>query len=386
MSQDGILRTRNSLVLAKIESTVGTDASPVAGSDAVLTTIPKISFNPNIINTDNVTGAMDGAGPIYTGMTCQVAFDVYFKGSGAAGTAPEMGKLLKGCSYEEVITASAVPASPAACGAGGSTTTAQLGVAASATAQAYRGMPINLTDEVAGTSFITDYTTGKIATLTDTFGAIDADTSYQIPVNVLYRPLSDNIPSLTMYVYRDGVLEKFVGCRGNVQFRLDVNGAPVASFTFMGVYAGKTDAAVPASPVFQATQPPPFQNGKLLMNRLPVAAAQLTLDSGIELAWPDDPNQVEGYRPVIPTFRRMNGSINPLETLVATRDLMSDFRNGTRRIIHARWGQTAGNRMGITIPQAQYLNHTPGDRNRLAQAEVPFEAVGANAGAFLCFY
>ncbi len=386
MAQDNIFRPRNSVVLAKIETTVGVDASPVA-SDAVLVTIPKISINPQIKQTEEVTGSLDGAGPIYTGMTCELSYDVYLKGSGTGGVAPEWGKLLKACGFSETVLATAVPAAPEACAAGGTTTSAVLGTSASTTAQQYRGMPIVFTGTVPGTSFISDYTAGKLATLTDTMGgSIVATTSYQIPVNVVYGPASASIPSLTHYVYQDGLLYKFLGCRGTAQFKFDANGLGMISFRFMAIFGGKTDTAVVASPVYDATRPPPFQNGKLLLNRVVAAASSLSLDSGAELNFPDDPNEIEGIRPAIHNSRRITGSLNPLETLVATRDIMGDFRAGTRRILHARYGQTAGNRIGLTIPQAHYMNQTPGDRNGFGQVEVPFEAVGRDSGAFLCLY
>jgi hypothetical protein len=78
--------------------------------------------------------------------------------------------------------------------------------------------------------------------------------------------------------------------------------------------------------------------------------------------------------------------MDPQETLVATRDIMSDFRAGTARILHLRYGATAGNRVALTVPQGLYINQNPGDRSGLATVQVPYEAVGQDAGAFLCVY
>src|SRR5690606_5618307 len=123
---------------------------PSASTDAVLVENFSISFNPNVIRTNEVTGSLDGRGSIIGGMTVGFNFDAYLKGSGAAGTAPEWGKLLKACGWAETLTASAVPAAPEACAAGGTTTTATLGASASSTADAYRGMPIDFSGAVAG--------------------------------------------------------------------------------------------------------------------------------------------------------------------------------------------------------------------------------------------
>jgi hypothetical protein len=48
--------------------------------------------------------------------------------------------------------------------------------------------------------------------------------------------------------------------------------------------------------------------------------------------------------------------------------------------------QTDRDRIGVTVPAALYTGQTPGDRSGLATVEVPFSAVGRDAGAFLCFY
>ena len=382
------IRNKNALLLAKIESTSGVDASPVAATDALLVLNPSPpKFSVNNVQTNELSGSLDGLGPLVGGKKAEITFEVYLKGSGTAGTPPEYADLLKACGMAETILGTALPVSAEACAAGGSTTSAILGVSASTTAQAYRGMPINLTGVAAGNSFISDYTSGKAATLTDTMGAaIVATTSYQIPANVVYGPASNNIPSLTMYYYIDGIRYRLVGCRGQMNIKLDTNGVAVLQFTFMGMFLDKADASMPASPVFDATRPPIFLNGKCLINRLPAATRAIQLSDGMQLVFPDDPNAVEGINTPEHTSRRWTGSMDPLETLVATRDLLADMTAGTSRIMHARFGQVAGNRVGITIPQARFTQVNPGDRDGMATNDVQIECVGRESGIFICLY
>ncbi len=380
------LRSRNAVVLFKTETTAGTDASPVAADDAVLVENPQIQFNPNIVRTNEVTGSLDSRGAIVGGMTAQISCDVYLKGSGTAGTAPEFGPLLKACGWAETLTGTAVPASAEACGATGSTTTATLGTSASSTADAYNGMPIDFTGNVEGSSFIADYTAAKLATLTDTMsGAIDASTSYQIPANVLYAPASSSISAGTMYVYMDGVLYEFVGCRGTTGFALQSGGPGRIRFQFNGIFEAKTDAAVPTA-TYDTTRPPIWKGGKALVNRVASAMAALSVDANAQVINPDNPNATEGYDPAEIVSRNMQGQMDPLETLIATRDVMADFRAGAQRIIHARYGSTAGNRVGLTVPAGLFTNQTPADRNGLSAVTVPFDCVGQDGGAYLCFY
>ncbi|MGB4101072.1 MAG: hypothetical protein WBK91_04110 [Alphaproteobacteria bacterium] len=382
------MRAQNALVLFKLESTPGVDALPTAANDAVAINNPKPpSFSPNIITTNEATGSLDGLGPIVGGMTMSLQLEIMLKGSGSPGVAPEWGKILKACGWAETLTATPVPGSPEACAAGGSTTLAVLGTSASSTAQHYRGMPLVLAGTVPGTSFISDYTSGKAATLTDTMGgAIVATTNYQVPANVLYSPASTGISAGTTYYYLDGILYKMLGARGTAKFELETNGVGKLMVNLQGMFGGKIDAAIPANPVFDATRPPIYLNGKCLINRTVAAASRFSLDDGIRLVFPDDPNATEGIQAPLHTARNMTGAVDPLETLVATRDIMTDLRAGTRRIIHTRYGQVVGNRIGLTVPLGQYLNQDPSDRNGLAQVSVPFACVGRDAGAFLCVY
>lgn len=381
-----VLRSRNGALLFEIEAAEGVAETPTAADNAVLIENPAIRFNPQNTETREMTGSLDNRGPIVGGMQVQVSFDVYLKGSGAAGTAPEVGEVLRACGWAETVTGTAVPAAPEACAAGGSTTTAVLGASAVGTVDLYRGMPIDFTGVVEGSSFISDYTAGKVATLTDTMGgAIVATTNYQIPVNVLYKPASTSIPSGTIYLYMDGVLYILAGCRGNPNLSAAAAGPGKLSFTFSGMFVSKTDAAVPAC-TYDTSRPPIFKNGKMLINRVAAAMATFTLDMGNQVVFPGNPNASEGFDPAIITERNMTGSVDPQATLVATRDILTAMRAGTQQIIHARWGSIAGNRVGITIPTALYTANDPGDRQGVMTEQTNFSCIGQDAGAFLCFY
>lgn len=378
-----VILMRKAALTAKIESTEGTEAVPSASTDGVLVENLRVTPNPNVIDTNEVTPSLDAFDPIVGGMFMEIAFDVYMKGSGTAGTAPEWNDLLKACGFSETITGTAVPAAAEALAAGGSTITAVLGTSAAATLQLYRGMPINFTGNQVGTSFIYDYSAAKLAKLTDTFaGALVATTNYQIPVNIVYGPASSSISSLTMYVYNDGLLYKFTGCRGNVSFAFESGGPAKMSFTFRGMFLSKTDVALPTV-TYDSTRPPIWKGGAFTINSVAAAGQSLSLDVGNQLAQPDNPAAAEGFDPAVITARQMRGSINPNETLIATRDIMADFRAQTKRPIHGRLGSTAGNRIGITMPSGLYLGQTPGDRNGIRTVDVPFAATGQDAGAFI---
>ena len=100
--------SRNTVILAKIETTPGTDATPVGATDAIL--VSNQTINPlNATNVDRAVlrGYFGGSEQLVASAYVEVSFDVEIAGSGAAGTAPAWGPLLRGCAFAEVVTAAA---------------------------------------------------------------------------------------------------------------------------------------------------------------------------------------------------------------------------------------------------------------------------------------
>lgn len=390
------LRSRNAALLSKIESPAGAYIAMSASADGILVRAPQIKFNQQNVNTDEVTGSLDGRGPIIGGTQCEISFGAYLKGSGTAGVAPEWGKLMKGCGWAETATASAVPASPENL-TGGTTTGATLSTGASATAQAYRGMPIAIsggTGAVAaanGTYFVSDYTTGKVATLSQVAGSGTAGTGnlWQVPANVLYVPGSTSIPSLSMRLYMDGRYWDFYGCQGTVTFELTAAGACLANFTFSGLYYATGDASVPAV-TYDGTRPGTFRSSRMLVDRAAVSLQTLRLDTGNKMAFPENPNTAEGFDPPLITARDMQGMIDPHMTLQATRDILTRMRAGNSPFIILATieggAASTGNRIALTIPSALATSYEPGDRNGLATEGMPFFPKGQDSGAMLCVF
>lgn len=101
-------KNRNTLILAKLETTLGTDAAPTGAADALLAidpAVPRYSFN----NIDrNIQRGFLGASEQLVGVaTVQLEFGFELVGSGTAGTAPAWGKLLQACGMAQVVSAGA---------------------------------------------------------------------------------------------------------------------------------------------------------------------------------------------------------------------------------------------------------------------------------------
>lgn len=132
-------RTQNRTILGKIETTAGTDASPVVGTDALTCISPSWSGGPEALSNDNeVTGALD-VGSLIVGVGgASFGFSVNVKGSGVAGTAPEYGWAIRAAAMAETLTASDV------------TGTAQAGATLAAGASAVDDLYVGMVIETTG--------------------------------------------------------------------------------------------------------------------------------------------------------------------------------------------------------------------------------------------
>ncbi len=95
----------NRLLLAKVETTKGTDPVPVVGTNAIRIKSGKIVLTQDSIALNAVKQTMGKLPHLVGKQTVQLDIEVDLKGSGAAGTAPEAGILLQGCGLLETIVA-----------------------------------------------------------------------------------------------------------------------------------------------------------------------------------------------------------------------------------------------------------------------------------------
>ena len=100
------LFTRRQVILAKIESTYGTDSVPAVGTDAML--ISDLSINPaqsEYVNRDLIRPYLGASQQLPAAIRSEVSFTVELAGSGAAGTAPKWGPLIRACGFAETVNA-----------------------------------------------------------------------------------------------------------------------------------------------------------------------------------------------------------------------------------------------------------------------------------------
>jgi hypothetical protein len=387
MAVGNIIRKRNCIIAVKQETTSGVDAwaggQAVPATDCMRADVSIQTTQQQAQNTE-MTGSLDDAPPIAAGTKGVITLTLMLRGSGTPATPPKFGLLMPLCGYIQTIQASAIAATAATAATASSVT---LGAPYVATPQLYRGLPALLTgNPTAGAvTFIHDQPS-LVANLATTFAPIlSTATLVNIPPNVLYSPSSDPTLAFTgsVLAYIDGLAFRFTGCAGTWTVDLATAGAGTLKFTLTGTFVDAEAAAMPVNPTVDTGQPPILINNVARLGGSLVRISKATLDAGLTVEQPDNPEAVQGFDPSVITKRNSTGSIDPLMSVTDTVARMNNFMNGTMAPFAIGIGKTAGNRFGIVGPQAMITALSPADRNNVMSESISFDLTGSNSSLYL---
>lgn len=104
---------RNTVILAKLEPTYGTDAVPTGGSNAIL--VSNCTINPlqaSNVDRDLVRGYFGGSDQLVGTANVEVNFDVELAGSGTPTTAPKWSPLVIACGFAETAQTASMDYTP----------------------------------------------------------------------------------------------------------------------------------------------------------------------------------------------------------------------------------------------------------------------------------
>jgi Phage tail tube protein len=100
------LKWNTKILLAKIETTYGDDPTPTGAANAILASSVELKpMEGSDVSRDLETPFMGADATIPTELHAMLSFSVELAPSGAAGTAPAWGPLLRGCAVAETISA-----------------------------------------------------------------------------------------------------------------------------------------------------------------------------------------------------------------------------------------------------------------------------------------
>jgi hypothetical protein len=409
---DQTIRPANVAVLFKLEGVEAVDANPDPAVDAIPVEADSVTYGTPWTQEDanEATGSLVAGAPLIIGQVTPISFKSRIKGAGAGATysptvKPPLHQPLQACGWRGQFTAAIAAAAAAA----GSATSLTLPAGFPAVSRAVLGMILMLTSGAgAGAQpAVIDYSTGRVATLADTFNPpLDATTTVALPANWTYAQTSPSDaasrltdqPSGTCYIYEDGRLMKFVGCRGT--FTPDGKSARpgYGTFNMTGIYAGRVDAPMPANLVIAGHSAPVLVQGAGVspaasLNRKAATISTWSMDPGSAIENIDDPNTAYGFGAGQIVDRKKMLKVDPLATLVANRDTISDIGNGVQMPAVLRHGSQQGNRWALVMSAAQPVTLDNAMRGKLRSDDVTLQVrsigrdgYGRDTDGVLCFY
>ncbi len=195
-----------------------------------------------------------------------------------------------------------------------------------------------------------------------------------------YSPISDSIPTLTMWLFEDGVVKKMKGCAGTAKVSVEVGKPAYIDFTFTGIWDGVADAAL-ITPTFEMTVPPVLLSAAFSLDAYSAKISKLDIDVANAVALREDISTSTGFSFAEVTSRLPVGSFDPEMTNVATYNWFGKWLAGGTGALSASIGATQYNKYAITAPAVQYTKIAEGDRNGVFINDVTIKLnQSANAG------
>lgn len=343
---------RKRAILAKIETTYGTDSVPTGSADAVL--VKNMSITPlssTVVGRDLIRPFMGEFDQLTANAHVQIQFEVELAGAGTAGAAAPYGALLRACGLSQTLLASALTGTAQAGGAN----TITLAAGASSVDGVYNGLLVSITGGTGSgqTGNIIAYNgTTKVATVAANWTTPpNATSTYSVGAGATYRPVSGAFESVTIYHNIDGVNHSLTGCRGTVEFSIQANAIPVMRFNMAGIYNTPTDTVLP-TPNYAGYQTPLIANNTNTSGFRFFGVTNFVLQNfSLNVNNSVDYRELIGNRYVQLTDRRSNGEVTVEAESMATLNPFTTALNTATGLVSITHGTAAGNRIKIDAPR-----------------------------------
>ena len=199
--------------------------------------------------------------------------------------------------------------------------------------------------------------------------------------SVTYNPVSNAIKSATIWINLDGVLHKFLGCRGTFTMNCSLGQIPVLSFNLTSIYNEPTDV-VALTPTYTAQATPLVfrqtnTSGFSFFSSTSLCLQSVEFTLANEIVYRE---LIGCSKEVLITDRKPSGSAMIEAPLMATKNffnLATGDATGTLSFLH---GITAGNRVTFTANQVDITAPTYSEQDGIMMLNVPYVAVPTNAG------
>jgi len=356
---------RKKVILAKIESVYNTDPTPTGAANAIAIRNAAFDFTPlelAYVDRDIVRHTLGHDVQLVAASSVRLRCEVELAGSGAAGTPPAWGPLLRACAMAQVTLGSAHANTAQAGGA----STITLHATGSGSDDAYRCMRIRTTGGTGSgqARIISAYNgTTKVATVSEAWTTPpDNTTTYSIDAQVAYMPVSAAMESVTSYINMDGKRHIMTGNRGSWGFRLGPGGIPAITLDLMGLFLTPTDTSLPTQVLTNWPTPEIVNYANTSVPSLHGFSGRLYGLSGAinnQVIHRDLP----GVEDIFIPNRGPTGSIELEDPTIAEKNYFTIARAVTTGAMSILHGSAAGKQVHIHAPATQLTNPRYTDRD-----------------------
>jgi hypothetical protein len=191
-----------------------------------------------------------------------------------------------------------------------------------------------------------------------------------LPVGTIMKPRSTGHETLTLYMYRDGLLFKLLAAMGTFSIEAKAGEIAKITFNFSGQWVAPVDAALPTTAVYPDLNPPQVELANLTWgSNVNLTTEQFTIDGQVSVVQRPDVNSAQGYAGARIADRAPEGGFNPEATLEADEPFWATFVAARAKFFTARVGTAIGNQCAIMGPRTQTSEIGFGDRDGIMTYE-----------------
>lgn len=360
------LLTRKRTVLAKIESTYGTDPTPTGSANAML--IKNLNITPisaELVSRDLIRPYLGNSESLLSQKFVQTDFEVEYVGSGIIGQAPSVDPLLRACGLTKAPTTAVISITSA-------TGTAVVTLAAHGYAVGDKVLISGANQtQYNGVQTITAVSTNTFSYVVTGSPVSPATGSPVVTTNVIYTPVSAAFESVTIYYNVDGVLHKITGAFGSFELGLNVKQIPTFKFTFTGLFNSPADVAAPTVD-FSSFMIPQIVNTQntpgfsLFGYSGAMESCSMNLSNDVEYI------TLVGKESVQIVDRKPAGTLIFEATSISTKDFFSIVAANTKGVMLINHGSFNGYKVLFNAPSVNLGNPTYQDSNGVQMLSAPF--------------
>lgn len=362
------LLTNKRTVLAKIETTYGTDPSP-AGIDAIL--LKNLTITPisaELVSRDLIRPFLGNSENLLAQKYVQMDFEVEYQGAGSVGVAPGLDPLLRACGMAKSITQVTCSIASAATILTVTRTAHGFVVGDKVLISGCTDTAKNVVVTVASVTSSSVFVTAPVLTATDESPALGAP---KLNTSVVYTPISAAFESVTMYYNVDGTLHVMTGAFGTFSLGLNVKQIPTLKFTMTGLYVAPTDAAAAAVDFSK------FQIPQIVNTQNTPGFSLFGYSGAMESCSMDLSNDVQyitlvGSENVKIVDRKPAGTLVFEAVSIATKDFFSIVAANTKGDMNIAHGSFNGQKIVFDAPSVNLGNPSYQDSNGVQMLSCPF--------------